>query len=39
MPGSLWYIEVKDLARTLKAAEAAGAQVIVPNSEIPKMGH
>jgi predicted enzyme related to lactoylglutathione lyase len=39
MPGSLSYIEVKDIAKTLKDAEGAGAQVIVPKSEIPNMGH
>lgn len=37
--GSLSYIEVKDLEKTLKAAEAAGAQVLVPKTEIPNMGH
>ena len=37
--GSLSYIEVKDVARTLKEAEAAGAQVLVPKTEIPNMGH
>jgi uncharacterized protein len=37
--GSLSYIEVKDLAKTLKSAEAAGAQVLVPRTEIPNMGH
>lgn len=38
-PGALSYIEVKDVAKTLKDAEAAGAQVLVPKTEIPNMGH
>jgi predicted enzyme related to lactoylglutathione lyase len=38
-PGALSYIEVKDIAQTLKDAEAAGGQVIVAKSEIPNMGH
>lgn len=29
----------KGPAKTLKAAEAAGAQVLVPKTEIPNMGH
>jgi uncharacterized protein len=37
--GSLSYIEVKDLARTLKDAETAGARILVPRTEIPNMGH
>jgi uncharacterized protein len=36
--GSLSYIEVKDVAKTLKDAEIAGARVIVPKTEIPNMG-
>ena len=39
MPGSLSYIEVKDIAKTPKDAEVAGAQVIVPKSEFPNTGH
>lgn len=38
-PGSLSYIQVKDVAKTLKEAEAAGAQTIVPKTEIPNFGH
>ena len=38
-PGALSYIEVEDVTRTLEDAEAAGAKVIVPRTEIPKMGH
>ena len=37
--GSLSYIEVRDVAKTLKDAEAAGAQVVVPRTEVPNMGH
>jgi uncharacterized protein len=37
--GSLSYIEVKDVAKTLKEAEAAGAHVIIPKTAIPNMGH
>ena len=37
--GSLSYIEVKDVAKTLKEAESAGATVVVPKTEIPNMGH
>jgi len=37
--GSLSYIEVKDVVKTLKEAQAAGAQVLVPKTEIPNMGH
>ncbi len=39
VPGSLSYIQVKDVAKTLKDAEAAGAQVIVSKTEIPNFGH
>jgi uncharacterized protein len=38
-PGSLSYIQVKDVAKTLKEAESAGAAVIVPRTEIPNFGH
>jgi uncharacterized protein len=37
--GTLSYIEVKDVSKTLRSAEAAGAQVVVPKTEIPNMGH
>lgn len=39
MAGSLSYIEVKDVTKILKEAEAAGALVLVPKTEIPNMGH
>jgi len=37
--GTLSYIEVKDIAATLKHAEEAGARVLVPKTEVPNMGH
>jgi len=37
--GALSYIEVKDITKTLKEAETAGAHVIVPRTEIPNFGH
>jgi uncharacterized protein len=37
--GTLSYIEVKDIARTIKHAEEAGGSVLVPKTEIPNMGH
>lgn len=37
-PGALSYIEVKDVAKTLKEAVAAGAHIVVPDTEIPNMG-
>ncbi|MCI4336217.1 MAG: VOC family protein [Thermoplasmata archaeon] len=37
--GTLSYIEVKDVSKTLKSAESAGAQVLVPKTETPNMGH
>jgi predicted enzyme related to lactoylglutathione lyase len=39
MPGSLSYIQVKDVAKAIKDAEAAGAHVVVPRTEIPNFGH
>ena len=38
-PGSLSYIQVKDVDKTLKDAESAGATVILPTTEIPNFGH
>jgi predicted enzyme related to lactoylglutathione lyase len=38
-PGTLSYIEVKDVSKTIASAEAAGARVLVPKTEIPNMGH
>lgn len=38
-PGTLSYIQVKDISKTLKEAEAAGGKVIVPKTEIPNFGH
>ena len=38
-PGTLSYIEVRDVSHTLKSAETAGAKVLVPKTEIPEMGH
>jgi hypothetical protein len=37
--GTLSYIEVKDVSKTLRTAEEAGAKVLVPKTEIPNMGH
>jgi uncharacterized protein len=37
--GTLSYIEVKDVSKTLLTAESAGARVLVPKTEIPNMGH
>jgi predicted enzyme related to lactoylglutathione lyase len=37
--GSLSYIEVRDVTKTLKEAEVAGARIVVPKTEIPNMGH
>jgi uncharacterized protein len=37
-PGSLSYIQVKDVSKALKDAEAAGARVVVPKTEIPHFG-
>lgn len=39
LPGSLSYIEVKDLSKTLRDAETAGAKIVVPKTAIPNMGH
>jgi predicted enzyme related to lactoylglutathione lyase len=38
-PGTISYIEVKDVSKTLKQAQEAGAVVVVPRTEIPNMGH
>ncbi len=38
-PGSLSYIQVKDVDKTLKDAQGAGAVILVPKTEIPNFGH
>ncbi|MBI2866891.1 MAG: VOC family protein [Chloroflexi bacterium] len=36
-PGSTFYVEVSDLAATLKKAEKLGGKTIMPPTEIPNM--
>jgi predicted enzyme related to lactoylglutathione lyase len=38
-PGTLTYIQVEDIESTLRAAEAAGAKILVPRTRCTPRGH